>query len=137
MFVYVCYGGEMVKSNGLIEYKGGRVITEIMNVHIPYVEFVSIVCDRLKFESTALKMYYACKFDQSMLVWLEDDAEMRKMFKFNDKYCYAYASSNSYVSIEVIQPPPRYVNFSSKCDFNTTSHTIWQNTDSLIGRMSC
>ena len=26
MFVYVCYGGEM-KSNGSIEYKGGRVIT--------------------------------------------------------------------------------------------------------------
>ena len=34
--------GEMVKSNGLIEYKGGRVITKIMNVHIPYIEFVSI-----------------------------------------------------------------------------------------------
>ena len=27
MFIYVCYGGEMVKSNGSIEYKGGRVIT--------------------------------------------------------------------------------------------------------------
>ena len=48
MFVYVFYDGEMVKSNGLIEYKGGRVITEIMNVHVPYVEFVSIVFDRLK-----------------------------------------------------------------------------------------
>ena len=48
MFVYVCYDGEMVKSNGLIEYKGGQVITEIMNVYIPYIEFVSIVCDGLK-----------------------------------------------------------------------------------------
>ena len=95
MFVYVCYGGEMVKSNGSIEYKGGRVITKIMNVHIPYVEFVSIVCDRLKFESTALKMYYTCKFVQSMLVLLEDNAEIRKMFKFNDKYCYVYASLNN------------------------------------------
>ena len=46
-----------------------------MNVHIPYVEFVSIVCDSLKVESTALKMYYTCKFDQSMLVLLEDDVE--------------------------------------------------------------
>ena len=73
-----------------------------MNVHIPYVEFVSIVCDRLKVESTALKMYYTCKFDPSMLVLLEDDAEMRKMFKFNDNYCYMYASSNTYVSVEVI-----------------------------------
>ena len=112
MFVYVCYGVEMVKSNGLIEYKGGRVITEIMNVHIPYVEFVSIVCYRLKIESTVLKMYYTCKFDQSMLVLLEDNAEMRKMFKFNDKYCYVYVSSNNYVLVEVIRPPPRYVKFS-------------------------
>ena len=49
-----------------------------MNMHILYVEFVSIVCDRLKVESTALKMYYTCKFDQSMLVLLEDDAKIRK-----------------------------------------------------------
>ena len=112
MFIYVCYGGEMVKSNGSIEYKGGQVIIEIMNVHIPYVEFVSIVCDRLKVESTTLKIYYTCKFDQSMLVLLEDDAEIRKMFKFNDKYCYVYVSSNNYVSVEVIRPPPRYVKFS-------------------------
>ena len=48
MFVYVCYGGEMVKSNGLIEYKGGQVITEIMNMYILNVEFVSMVCDGLK-----------------------------------------------------------------------------------------
>ena len=92
MFIYICYGGEIVKSNGSIENKGDRVITEIMNMHIPYVEFVLIVCDRLKVESTALKMYYTFKFDQSMLVLLEDNAEMRKMFKFNDKYCYVYAS---------------------------------------------
>ena len=110
MFVYVCYSGEMVKSNGSIEYKGDRVITEIMNVHI-HVEFVSIVYDRLKVESTALKMYYICKFDQSMLVLLEDDAEKRKMFKFNDKYCYVY-SSNNYVSVEVIRPTPKYGKFS-------------------------
>ena len=112
MFIYVCYSGEMVKSNGSIEYKGDRVITEIMNMHIPYVEFVSIVCDSLKVESTALKMYYTYTFDQSMLVLLEDDVETRKMFKFNDKYCYVYASSNNYVSVEVIRPPLRYVKFS-------------------------
>ena len=74
LFFYLCYGGEIVKFNGSIEYRGGRVITKIMNVHIPYIEFVSIVCDRLKVESTALKMYYTCKFDQSMLLLLEDDA---------------------------------------------------------------
>ena len=81
-------------------------------MHISYVEFISIVCDRLKVESTALKMYYTCKFDQSMLVLLEDDVKMRKIFKFNDKYCYVYVSSNNYVSVKVIRPPPRYVKFS-------------------------
>ena len=65
----------MVKSNGSIEYKGGRVITKIINVHIPYAEFFSIVCDRLKVELTALKLYYTCKFNTSILVLLEDDAE--------------------------------------------------------------
>ena len=112
MFVYVCNDGEMVKSNGSIEYKGGRVVIEIMNMHIRFTEFFSTVCDRLKVESTTLKMYYMCKFDQSMLVPLEDDVEMRKMFRFNDNYCYVYASSNIYVSIEVFPPPPRYIKFS-------------------------
>ena len=68
-----------------------------MNMYIPYVKFVSIVCDRLKVESIALKMYYTCKFDPSMLVLLEDDEEFKKTFKFNDNYCYVYASSNTYV----------------------------------------
>ena len=49
MFYYVCYNDEMVKVNGSIEYKGGQIITEIIIVHISYVEFVSIVYDRLKF----------------------------------------------------------------------------------------
>ena len=83
-----------------------------MNMHIPYAEFFSIVYDRLKVESTELKMYYTCKFDPSMLVLLEDDAEMRKMFRFNDNYCYVYASLNIYVTVEVIPPPPRYIRFS-------------------------
>ena len=52
MFYYVCYGGKMVKANGSIEYKGGRIITKTINVHIPYAKFVSIVCDRLKVHTT-------------------------------------------------------------------------------------
>ena len=83
-----------------------------MNIHIPYAEFVSIVCDRLKVESIALKMYYTCKFDTSMLVLLEDDAKMRKMFKFNDNYYSVHASSNTYVSVEVIPPHSRNIKFS-------------------------
>ena len=47
-------------------------------------------------------MYHTCKFDPSMLVPLEDNAKMRKMFKFNDNYCYVYGSSNTHVSVEVI-----------------------------------
>ena len=90
MFIYVCYGGEMVKSNGSIEYKGGRVITKIINVHIPYAEFFSIVCDRLKVELTTFKLYYTCKFNTSILILLEDDAEMGKMFIFNEKCYYVY-----------------------------------------------
>ena len=74
MFYYVCYGGEIVKANGSIEYiKDGRVITKIMNVHIPYAESVSTVCDRLKVHSTSLKMYYKCKLDPSILLLLEDE----------------------------------------------------------------
>ena len=95
MFCYVCYGGEMVKANGPIEYKGIRIITKIMNVHILYAEFVSIVCDRLKVCPTSLKMYYTCKFDPTMLILLEDNEEMRKMFRFNDTYCSVYATSNT------------------------------------------
>ena len=90
MFIYVCYSGEMVKSNGSIEYKGGRVITKIINVNNPYAEFFSIVCDRLKVELTALKLYYTCKFNTSILILLEDDAEMGKMFRFNDNCYYVY-----------------------------------------------
>ena len=112
MFCYICYGGEMVKANGLIEYKGGRIITKIIKVHISYVEFVSIVCDRPKVHATSMKMLYTCKFDPTMLVLLEDDEEMREKFRFNDTYCFVYAISDINVSVEVIPPPPRYIKFS-------------------------
>ena len=68
MFYYVCYDGEMVKANGSIENKGGRIIIEIINMHISYAGFVSIVCDRLKVRLTSMKMYYTCKFYPTMLV---------------------------------------------------------------------
>ena len=83
-----------------------------MNVHISYAEFVSIVCDRLKVCVTSLKMYYMCKFDTTMLALLEDDEEMREMFRFNDTYCFVYATSDTDVSVKVILPPPRYIKFS-------------------------
>ena len=59
-------------------------------MHISYVELISIVCDRLKVCATSMKMFYTSKFDPTMLVLLEDDEEMRKMFRFNDTYCFVY-----------------------------------------------
>ena len=59
-----------------------------------------------------MKMYYTCKFDPTMLVLLEDDEEMRKIFRFHDTYCSVYATFDTNVSVEVIPPPPRYIKFS-------------------------
>ena len=93
-------------------------------MHISYVEFVSILCDRLKVRATSMKMYYMCKFDSTMFVLLEDDEEMRKIFRFNDTYCFVYVTSDTNVSVEFIPPPPRYIKFSKTCDYNTTSYNI-------------
>ena len=39
MLCYVCVGGQMVKdANKLIENKGGRIITLLVNVHMPLDE---------------------------------------------------------------------------------------------------
>ena len=41
MFCYAFEGRQMVKdANGLIDYKGGQVITIFVNVNISYDEFV-------------------------------------------------------------------------------------------------
>ena len=41
MFYYVCVGGQMVKdTNWSIENKGGRIITLLVNVHMPLDKFV-------------------------------------------------------------------------------------------------
>ena len=81
-------------------------------MHISCSEFVSIVCDRLNVRANSMKMQYTCKFYPTMLVLLEDDEEMRKVFRFNDTYCSMYATSDTNVSVKVIPPPLRYINFS-------------------------
>ena len=59
MFFYVCMGGQMVKdANGSIEYKGGRIITLLVNVHIPLDEFVPLVCGKLNLDSNSVIFYY-------------------------------------------------------------------------------
>ena len=71
----------MVKdANGSIEYKGGRIITLLVNVHMPLDKFVPLVCGKLDLDSNSIKFYYTCKFEPSMLVELNNDEELRKMF---------------------------------------------------------
>ena len=40
-----------------------------------------------------------CKFEPSMLVDLNDDEELRKMFGFNDMHCRVYLSLNTEVEV--------------------------------------
>ena len=80
----LCYafeGRQVVKdANGSIEYKVGQVITIIVNVNISYDEFVSLVCAKLTVEPNSVKFHYTCKFDTSLMVLLNDNEELMKMF---------------------------------------------------------
>ena len=87
MLCCVCVGGQMVKdANGSIEYKGRRIITLLVNVHMPLDEFVPLVCGKLGLDSNSFKICCTCKFELLMLV-LNDDEQLRKMFRFNDMHC--------------------------------------------------
>ena len=56
MFCYVYVGGKMVKdANGSSEYKGGRILTLLINVHMSLEEFVSLVCGKLNLDSNSVK----------------------------------------------------------------------------------
>ena len=44
-----------------------------MNVIISYDEFVSLVCAKLRIEPNSMKFHYICKFDQFLMVLLNDD----------------------------------------------------------------
>ena len=91
-----CYAfGQMVNdANWSIEYKGGQVITIFVSVNISYDEFISFVCAKLRVEPNSVKFHYTCKFDPSLMVLLNDDEELMKMFIFNDSCCHVYVSSN-------------------------------------------
>ena len=61
MFCYVCVGGQMATdANGSSEYKGGRIITLLVNVHIPLDEFVLLVCGKLDLDSNIVIFDYTC-----------------------------------------------------------------------------
>ena len=69
-------------------------------------------------DSNSVKFYYTCKFEPSMLIELNDNDELRKMFRFNDLHCQVYLSLNTEVevSIEVpveVIPKRRFINLHS------------------------
>ena len=86
----------MTDANGSIEYKGSRIITLIVNMHISYTEFFS-----------------TCKFDPSMFVLLHNDDKLMKMFRFNDMYYHVYMSTNIDIAVGLI-PPSRYIKLHSQ-----------------------
>ena len=122
MFCYAFEGRQMMKDvNGSIEYKGGQVITIFVNVNISYDEFISLVCSKLGVEPNSVKFHYKCKFDPSLMVLLNDEEELMKMFRFNDSYCRVYVLSNIEHANGVILPS-RYIKLNSEllgnCLFN-------------------
>ena len=84
----------MQNANGLVGYKGGHVIILYVNVQISYAKFVSTNCGKFNVDPNSVKMKYTCKFDPLMMVLLNDDEEMAKMFRFKDTCC-VYVSSNT------------------------------------------
>ncbi|RVW20935.1 hypothetical protein CK203_110955 [Vitis vinifera] len=90
-FCYIHEGGELVKTVvGSIEYKGGRTNCIVVSKNISHSEFVSKVCGELNLEPNSIKLDFTVKFDPSCLLPLHDDADIVKMFKFNDMFCRAY-----------------------------------------------
>ena len=91
MFCYIHEGGELVKTAvGSVEYKGGRTNCSVVSKNISHSEFVSKVCGELNLEPNSIKLDFTVKFDPSCLLPLHDDADIVKMFKFNDMFFRAY-----------------------------------------------
>ena len=110
MFCYVCEGEKIVNdANGLVENKGGQVITLCVNVNISFEKFVLVVCGNLSVDPTSVKLHYTCKLEPSMLILLRNEQELLKMFRFNDMYCRLYVSPKIDVEVDVIAPS-KYIN---------------------------
>ena len=91
MFCYIHEDGELVKTFvGSVEYKGARTNCIVVSKNISHFEFVSKVCGELNLEPNSIKLDFTMKFDPSCLLSLHDDANIVKMFKFNDMFCRAY-----------------------------------------------
>ena len=91
MSCYIHEGGELAKTVvGSVEYKGARTNYIVVSKNISHFEFVSKVCGELNLEPNSIKLDFTMKFDPSCLLSLHDDANIVKMFKFNDMFCRAY-----------------------------------------------
>ena len=91
IFCYIHEGGELVKIVvGSIEYKSERTNCIVVSKNISHSEFVSKVYGELNLEPNSIKLDFIVKFDPSCLLPLHDDANIVKMFKFNDMFCRAY-----------------------------------------------
>ena len=91
MFCYIHEGGEFVKiAVGSVEYKGGQTNCIVVCKNISHSEFVSKVYGELYLEPNSIKLDFTVKFDPSCLLPLHNDADIVKMFKFNDMFCRAY-----------------------------------------------
>ena len=68
-----------------------------------------------------MKFHYICKFDPSLMVLLNDDEELMKIFRFNDSYCRVYVSLNTEYA-NGVNLPLRYIKLNSSlswyCLFN-------------------
>ena len=73
----------------------------LVNVHMPLDEFVPLACGKLDLNSNSVKFYYTCKFELSILVELNNDEELRKMFRFNVMHCRVYLSMNIEVEVPI------------------------------------
>ena len=82
-----------------------------MNVQISYAEFVSTICCKLNVDPNSVNMHYTCKFDPLMMVLLNDDEEMAKMFRFNYSCSRVYVSSNNKLPTVGVVPFTRYSQF--------------------------
>ena len=105
MSCYIHEGGELAKTVvGSIEYKGGQTNYIVVSKNISHFEFVSKVSGELNLEPNSIKLEFTVKFDPSCLLSLHDDANIFKIFKFNDMFYRVYVCQCTEVGDGVIAP---------------------------------
>ncbi|KAL6313627.1 hypothetical protein AAG906_008132 [Vitis piasezkii] len=89
MFCYIHEGNELVTTVvRSVKYKGGQ----------------TNFCGELNSEPNSIKLEFIVKLEPSCLLPLHDDADILKMFKFNDMFCHAYVYQCTEVGDGLITP---------------------------------